>query len=309
MQKYGEYAARYQMRFQKQANQVATDLSRAYAENPKVGDPLGSDAKIAQAGGAEFHDAWGTSLTFEPARWDLRKHITCVRSAGPDRQLNTGDDLQAFVQFHRRKVLGHPPGTTIDVNIEHDRGPFNGLAEIVGTVTDSTGAVVKGASVEAREVSTGGTLHAITSSTGQFNCQACPRVSTKFTCPSAGFKIAAQKLTLQARDRAVLSAALSVGESSQVVEVTEQVHSSRPRVRLLLKLLVSRAACAVAWVGVCFASAGRPERKKCRSMRRNVMDMAADQWTSHQGRLRRVRRARALLFPRGALHQSGNHHR
>ena len=37
---------------------------------------------------------------------------------------------------------------------------------------------------------------------------------------TAGFKIAAQKLTLQARDRAVLSAALSVGESSQVVEVT-----------------------------------------------------------------------------------------
>ena len=120
--------------------------------------PLGSNAKIAQAGGAEFRDAWGTSLTFEPARWDSTKTYYVVRSAGPDRQLNTDDDLQAFVQFHRRKVLGHPQGTTIDVNIEHDRGPFNGLAEIVETVTDSTGAVVKGASVEAREVSTGGTL-------------------------------------------------------------------------------------------------------------------------------------------------------
>jgi uncharacterized protein YfaS (alpha-2-macroglobulin family) len=221
MAKYGEYARRYQTRFQKQANQVATDLSRAYAENPKVGDPTRIYAKIAQAGGAEFRDAWGTGLTFEPARWDSTKTYYVLRSAGPDRQLNTGDDLQAFVQFHRRKVLGPSPGTTtIDVNIEHDRGPFNGLAEIVGTVTDSTGAVVKGANVEAREVSTGRTLHATTSSTGRFNLSGVPPGKYEVQVSTAGFKIAAQKLTLQARDRAVLSAALSVGESSQVVEVT-----------------------------------------------------------------------------------------
>ena len=39
MDKYGEYARRYQMRFQKQANQLAKDLAGVNAENPKVGDP------------------------------------------------------------------------------------------------------------------------------------------------------------------------------------------------------------------------------------------------------------------------------
>src|ERR1019366_8685306 len=129
MAKYGEYARRYQTRFQKQANQLAKDLSQACAENPKLGDPTRIYAKLAHTGGTEFRDAWGTSLTFEPARWDSTKTYYVLRSAGPDRQLNTGDDLQAFLLFQRKWVVGSPGSkpTAINVNIEHDRGPFNGL--------------------------------------------------------------------------------------------------------------------------------------------------------------------------------------
>jgi hypothetical protein len=222
MAKYGEYARRYQARFQKQANQLAKDLSQAYAENPKVGDPARIYAKIAQAGGAQFRDAWGTSLTFEPARWDSSKKYYLVRSAGPDRQLNTSDDLQAFLLFQRKWVVGSPGSkpTAIDVKIEHDRGPFNGLAEIVGTVTDTTGAVVPGATVEVREDSTGGTRTTRTDAAGQFRLSAVSAGAYTVKVSSAGFKIASQGLTLHARDRAVLSANLSVGNVTETVEVS-----------------------------------------------------------------------------------------
>jgi hypothetical protein len=209
MAKYGEYARRYQTRFQKQANQLAKDLSQACAENPKLGDPTRIYAKLAH--------------------WDSTKTYYVLRSAGPDRQLNTGDDLQAFLLFQRKWVVGSPGSkpTAINVNIEHDRGPFNGLAEIVGTITDPTGAVVPGASVEARHISTGKTRIARTNANGQFSLSGVPAGDYVVQVSMAGFKIAEQKLTLQPRDRAVLSATLSVGASSQVVEVT----SASPGVR------------------------------------------------------------------------------
>jgi len=222
MAKYGEYAGRYQVRFQKQANQLAKILSRAYAENPKLDDPSRIYSKIAHAGGLEFRDAWGTSLTLEPARWDSTKAYYLLRSAGPDRQLNTGDDLQAYLLFNRRKVVGRPVSerSLIDVNIEHDRGPFNGLAEIVGTVTDPTGAVVPGTTVEVRDVTTGGTRTAKTNAAGEFRLSAVPAGDYTVQVSSAGFRVASRALTLQPRDRAVLSATLSVGQSTEVVEVT-----------------------------------------------------------------------------------------
>ncbi len=220
MAKVGEYRGRYQARFQKQANQLAKDLSRAYTENPKLGDPTGIYAKLAQTGGAEFRDAWGTSLTLEPARWDTTKSYYVLRSAGPDRQLNTGDDLQAYLLFQRKRLVGRPQSGSITLNIEHDRGPFNGLAEIVGTVTDSTGAVVAGANIEAREISTAKPRTATANAAGQFSLSGLPAGEYVVRVSMAGFKIASQGLTLHARDRAVLSATLSVGQSSEVVEVT-----------------------------------------------------------------------------------------
>jgi hypothetical protein len=59
MAKYGEYARRYQIRFQKQANDLARKLTQVYTQNPKAGDPARIFAQLAQAGGAEFRDAWG----------------------------------------------------------------------------------------------------------------------------------------------------------------------------------------------------------------------------------------------------------
>ena len=222
MTKYTDYWRRYQQQFQKQANRLAKELSAAYAKNPKAGDPTGVYGKLAQSGDAEFRDPWGNGLTFERAHWDASKKYYLMRSAGPDGQLNTADDLQAVLLFQRRWIAG-PPGpesTRINVHIEHDRGPMNGRAEIVGTVTDPSGAVVPGADVELRSVASGKIRPATTDASGRFTFSGLPKGDYVVQVTQQGFKTAAQTLTLEVRDRAVLSAVLSVGQVSEAVEVT-----------------------------------------------------------------------------------------
>jgi len=220
--KYADYWRRYQQQFQKQANRLAKELSAAYAKNPKAGNPTIVYAKLAQSGDAEFRDPWGNSLTFERARWDASKKYYLMRSPGPDHQLNTTDDLQAVLLFQHTWIAG-PPGpesTRMNVNIEHDRGPMNGRAEIVGTVTDTSGAVVPGADVELRSVASGKTRPATTDASGRFSFSGLPKGDYVIQVSQMGFKTAVQDLTLEERDRAVLSAVLSIGHASEVVEVT-----------------------------------------------------------------------------------------
>jgi hypothetical protein len=219
MARYAEYRARYQAQFQKQVNLLAKALSQAYKENPNAGDPVQLYAKIG-AGGSKFRDAWGTSLTLEPALWDSTKSHYVLRSAGPDRQSNTSDDLQGYLLFQRKMLVGRPQSGSIELKIEHDRGALNGLAQIVGTVTDPSGAVVAGASIEVREIATAKPRIATTDATGKFSLSGLPAGEYVVQLSMAGFKSASQGLTLHARDRAMLSATLSVGQSSEVVEVT-----------------------------------------------------------------------------------------
>ena len=221
MTKYADYWRRYQQQFQKQANRLAKELSAAYAKNPKAGDPAVVYAKLAQSGAAELRDPWGHDLTFERARWDASKKYYLMRSAGPDGQLNTSDDLQALLLFQRKWMAG-PPGpesTRINVDIEHDRGPMNGRAEIVGTVTDPSGAVVPGADVELRSGARGKIRSATTDASGRFGFSGLPKGDYVIQVTQTGFKMAAQVLTLEVRDRAVLSTVLSIGQATEVVEV------------------------------------------------------------------------------------------
>jgi hypothetical protein len=222
MTKYAEYAARYQAHFQKQVNRLAEALSKAYADDPKMGTPAQVQAKIAQVCGGECRDSWGNSLSIEPAGWDSTKTYYIVQSAGPDGRFNTSDDYRSYLLFKGRNAVSRSSSqtTAIAVNLEHDRGPFNGLAEIAGTVTDPSGAVVATARVEVREVSSGKVRNAITNAAGQFRLPGMPAGKYVVQVTTPGFRTASQELTLQARDRALLSATLSVGQSSTVVEVT-----------------------------------------------------------------------------------------
>jgi uncharacterized protein YfaS (alpha-2-macroglobulin family) len=222
MTKYAEYWQRYQVQFQKQANELAQELSKVYEKEPRASDPAAVYAKMARSGGSVCRDPWGENLTLEPARWDSSRRYYLMRSAGPDHQLNTADDLQAVLLF-QRKWLANVPGpgpTKINVNVEHDRGPFNGRAEITGTVNDPSGAVISGADVQLHGLSNRKIRSAITDASGQFSFSAVPGGDYSLEIVATGFKVASGVFTVGARDRAVLTATLSVGQASEVVEVT-----------------------------------------------------------------------------------------
>jgi uncharacterized protein YfaS (alpha-2-macroglobulin family) len=224
MTKYADYSSRYQARFVMQVNRLAERLSRAYVQNSEGGDLTKVFAKIKLSDGQDFRDAWGTELRIEPVGWYRNKTHYLIRSAGADQQFNTGDDMAVQVEVRTGKVVNHPDsgtfGGSIDVNIEHDRGPFNGSAQIAGTVTDPSGAVVPTASVEVREVSTGKKRTARPNAAGQFDMSGLKAGDYEVRVSCAGFKAATQRLSLRARDRAVLGVNLTIGSVSEAVEVT-----------------------------------------------------------------------------------------
>lgn len=224
MTKYAEYRGKYQAAFQRQANAIAKQLNHAYSENPKAGDPVRVYANITRTASTEFRDAWGTPLTIEHVPWDNQKIYYLLRSAGPDRQLYSGDDLVAFLLLKRKWAAARPgPWTTkINLNIEHDRGPFNGRAEIVGTITDSTGAVISRATVEVRNTSTDKTRKLSTNDEGQFSLAGLAPGDYVVEIAANGFRTAAGEITLAARDRGVLTATLEVGQVSGAIEVSAE---------------------------------------------------------------------------------------
>jgi len=216
MVKYADYWNRYQARHLAQANEIAGELSRAYSKDAKAGSPARVYAKLAESGDAVFRDSWGHAIKLEPARWDRDKKYYLLRSAGPDGQLYTSDDLVASVLF-QSDWMARPAGgaSGIGIHIEQQRGAFNGRAEVTGAVTDFTGAAIAGASVELR--SGGKVRPATTDAAGRFNLSGMPEGDYTVAIFAPGFKSASSTFTLRTRDRAVLSATLSVGQ------VTEQV--------------------------------------------------------------------------------------
>jgi len=219
MTKHPEYASRYQARFLAQVSRLAKSLTLAYRQDSEGGDLTKVFAKMKNAGGADLRDAWGTELRIDPVPW-YRTRYYVVRSAGADQRFDTGDDLEAYVEVRTGNLVGRPDSGKIALNIEHDRGPFNGLAEIVGTVADQSGATVPGARVAVLEVSTGKTRTAKTNADGQFSLSGLPAGDYRIRVSSPGFRRASRELTIQPRDRAVLSVTLLLGAVTQTVEVT-----------------------------------------------------------------------------------------
>ncbi len=314
MTKYQEYAGRYQANFMAQVRHVAEDLSLAYHENSERGDLTKVFARISSSGKPDFIDAWGTELRVEPITWYRDKTHYMVHGAGPDHRFGSADDMTAYIEVRTGNIVGHPNSGTIELNIEHDRGPFNGLAEIAGTVTDPTGAVVPGASVNAREVSTGKTRTVSANASGQFDLAGLTSGRYEVQVSVAGFKIASQELTVQPRDRAVLSVNLAIGSASEVVMVT----GANPM--MLRKAMAGvpggvaggaiggaivngRMNMNVVEADAALASAPVPAMQMPIDIGQSSAVLTKDKKEAGPSR------ARALLLPRGALHQSRNHHR
>jgi hypothetical protein len=227
MTKFADYATRYRTRLLAQVRRLAETFSRAYAQEPNQDDLAGVIENMARTGQPDLRDAWGTKLRVEPTRWDWRTAYHWVRSAGPDKQFNTGDDMAVLLEVHRRKIVGRPTSgaNAIALNIEAGRGPFNGRADILGTVVDQQGGALEGATVTAREVSTGRTRTTWVKADGHFRLVGMDAGEYRVTVSTASETVSTN-LKLVARDRALLSVFLRKEPAGAVVTVSEGMETT-----------------------------------------------------------------------------------
>src|SRR5262249_40004938 len=94
--KYAGYSTRYSDQFR---SSIPQKLSQVYAHSS------GDLVKAASAGPAVL-DSWGTGIHIERVTWDPRQFL--VRSAGPDKKFNTGDDLMMNVSVRGGTYLNRP---------------------------------------------------------------------------------------------------------------------------------------------------------------------------------------------------------
>ncbi len=197
--KYYEYLNRYRTQFVAQVGRLSADLGHAYVE---------SGGDLTKAAGPAVRDAWGNNLKFEHAGWNPG-NVYMVRSAGLDKRFNTADDLTTYVEVRTRKIVGGPSTgpSTIYVNLEHDRGPYNGTSAMSGTVVDQRGGAVEGAAVTVRAVHNGQTRTAHVNAEGQFSLAALPAGKYQVEVQMGPERVS-KEVALAVRDRAVLSVVL-----------------------------------------------------------------------------------------------------
>ncbi|MBK7928013.1 MAG: TonB-dependent receptor [Bryobacterales bacterium] len=98
------------------------------------------------------------------------------------------------------------------------------LARLTGTVTDNTGAVVSGAKVTARNVSTGVTTEAVSNPSGVFLFPFLPPAEYEVDCELQGFKKAVRSgVVLETATTRSLDFTLEVGAVTESVEVNATV--------------------------------------------------------------------------------------
>jgi len=222
MTKYVDYFDRYRTRFQSQARNVAQAISAAYGHDPDPGDVVQVFAGMKRAGGPDLRDAWDTALRLDRVGWDRDNKYYLLRSAGPDKQFDTGDDLVTYFEIRRSKIVGHPASgpSKIDAHIEHDRGPYSGGAEIVGMVVDQWGGALRGVSIRLHSTGSGQWRNAIADADGQFRMAALPTGDYDVTLLYGTDRLN-QHLTLAPRDRANLSVLFRLNAPETVVAVNE----------------------------------------------------------------------------------------
>ena len=217
---FEEYQQRYRAAFEDQVRQLAARINRQLEERPEDADVSKTFVDIVKD--AAQRDAWNTPLRIkpEPATWyGNRRHIFEVRSAGPDHQFDTADDLTVHIEEHTGAIVDRGGRGTFGIRIEHDRGPANDRAEVSGTVTDQTGAIIPEATINLRQTSSGETRTAHSNNVGQFTLSALPAGRYQIEIRSLGFRVLSSSFSIQPRDHAVVSATLSVSAVTQAVMV------------------------------------------------------------------------------------------
>src|SRR3954471_11080385 len=93
--------------------------------------------------------------------------------------------------------------------------------QILGLVTDSSGAVVPGATVTATRVDTGDRRTTTTNDTGNYIFPLVDSGSYEITCAAPGFKTEVRRdITLELNQKGRIDFQMQVGQQTEVVEVT-----------------------------------------------------------------------------------------
>ena len=216
---FGEFQQRYREALTEQVRQLASALSLRIAPRSSEKNVIRDFSTLES--GAPPRDPWDTPLRIEPTGWGWGEtRYFRVVSAGPDRQFNTGDDLAVFIQERTGAVVNRPGVSgTADLNIEHDRGPFNQRAEAAGVISDASGAVIPGATIVLRSLANQSQRTARSDAAGWFTFSAIPAGRYRIEASSPGFMAIAREFLLAPRDRAVFSIALAIGAATQAVTV------------------------------------------------------------------------------------------
>jgi uncharacterized protein YfaS (alpha-2-macroglobulin family) len=165
---------------------------------------------------SNVRDGWDQPVKIARA-WE---NTYLMRSAGPDKQFDTDDDLAVYVAVQMQRRIGGATSTAFDVAIEHDRGPNNGRAEISGSIVDETGTGLPGLTITARQGGT--TRRAQSGPDGRFTISAVPAGDYRVEISGPGFRSAAKDFALAPRDRAALSARLQVSAVTEVAMLKEE---------------------------------------------------------------------------------------
>ncbi|HVU47607.1 MAG TPA: MG2 domain-containing protein [Terracidiphilus sp.] len=220
-EKAPQFNERYQKAFHDQITRLASTLSAVYEKSTRHEELPYLFAELSRQQPAQLHDAWASDLRLEPLSWYRAPQQKFYRivSAGPDRQFDTADDLSATIGASTRVQVDNPHPNGTNIQIEHNRGPLNGLAAIAGAVTDRSGAVVPNATITARTADEHNPRTTKTDANGSFSFAGLPPGRYALRIESPGFQIAESTFTLATRDRAVVSAVLEVGAVTQAVNV------------------------------------------------------------------------------------------
>ncbi len=141
-----------------------------------------------------------------------------------DRLFGSGDDMVAFIEARTGEVVTNPEqGGELRIKIEHDRGPLAPSAELFGTATDATGAVIPNATVTLRQSSAGNTRIASTGMDGQFRFGGLAAGRYQLEVTSPGFATLTRSVMLDARDWTEATAVLKISAATQMVTVTAEL--------------------------------------------------------------------------------------
>jgi uncharacterized protein YfaS (alpha-2-macroglobulin family) len=219
--KMWDYARRYRAAFVDQVGHIAAKINAIYEQDLRARKVPALIAELKSSDASLMQDAWGTEIQIDPQRWaPHNKLYLSVRSAGTDRRFGTVDDLAVTIETYTGRVVEAQQRGILETKIEHDFGPLNGLAQVVGSVTDSSGAVIAGATVTLRQARKTDRRTAVTDASGAFTLVGLPASSYEIEISARGFEAASRQIALQPRDCATVAATLMIGSAVETVAVT-----------------------------------------------------------------------------------------